>query len=169
MARPPFSRSCCPTAFLTTRHGRLRVGRIDVDLRHLNIHSDDATVLLVPELGLLLRRRYARRHRHLCRRARRVRRPSWPTWTGCGSGTWQEFCPITAILDDRQGWLSADAHPRHAAVCPKSATLHQRTGAALCSACSDFIAGPLQAGWVSYFAPYEKVHRANVESVVATR
>ena len=31
----------------------MRVGRIEVDLRHVNIHSDDATVVLVPELALL--------------------------------------------------------------------------------------------------------------------
>jgi hypothetical protein len=29
------------------------------------------------------------------------------------------------------------------------------------------IAGPLQAKWVNYFAPYEDVHRNNVRAVVA--
>jgi cyclase len=29
------------------------------------------------------------------------------------------------------------------------------------------IAGPLQAKWVNYFAPYEAVHRNNVAEVVA--
>ena len=46
--------------------------------------------------------------------------------------------------------------------------MRRRAGAAFASL-KDFIAGPLQAGWVRYFAPYERVHRANVESVVATR
>ena len=29
------------------------------------------------------------------------------------------------------------------------------------------IAGPLQAKWVNYFAPYEAVHRNNLAAVVA--
>ena len=32
----------------------------------------------------------------------------------------------------------------------------------------DLIAGPLDAGWIRYFAPYEAVHRENVDSVLAT-
>lgn len=31
------------------------------------------------------------------------------------------------------------------------------------------IAGPLQAKWVNYFAPYEAVHRNNVAQVVAAK
>jgi hypothetical protein len=29
------------------------------------------------------------------------------------------------------------------------------------------IAGPLDAGWIHYFAPYEAVHQENLESVLA--
>jgi glyoxylase-like metal-dependent hydrolase (beta-lactamase superfamily II) len=29
----------------------------------------------------------------------------------------------------------------------------------------ELLAGPLDAGWIHYFAPYEAVHRANLESV----
>jgi hypothetical protein len=28
-----------------------------------------------------------------------------------------------------------------------------------------FIAGPLEAGWVSYFAPYQRVHESNLAAV----
>jgi cyclase len=34
-------------------------------------------------------------------------------------------------------------------------------------ALAKLIAGPLQAKWVNYFAPYEDVHRNNVRKVVA--
>jgi len=34
-------------------------------------------------------------------------------------------------------------------------------------ALAPLIAGPLQAKWVNYFAPYEDVHRNNVRKVVA--
>jgi cyclase len=30
----------------------------------------------------------------------------------------------------------------------------------------DIIAGPLQAGWLSYFEPYEAIHARNVEAVL---
>ena len=33
----------------------------------------------------------------------------------------------------------------------------------------ELLAGPLDAGWIHYFAPYEAVHRENVEMVVANR
>jgi hypothetical protein len=31
----------------------------------------------------------------------------------------------------------------------------------------EFIAEPLEAGWVHYFAPYEAVHRGNIKTVLA--
>jgi glyoxylase-like metal-dependent hydrolase (beta-lactamase superfamily II) len=31
----------------------------------------------------------------------------------------------------------------------------------------ELIAGPLEAGWVNYFEPYEAVHRENLEAVLA--
>ena len=31
---------------------------------------------------------------------------------------------------------------------------------------SDLIAGPLDAGWLRYFVPYEEVHERNLESVL---
>jgi hypothetical protein len=31
----------------------------------------------------------------------------------------------------------------------------------------ELIAGPLDAGWVNYFEPYEAVHRENIEAVLA--
>ncbi len=30
----------------------------------------------------------------------------------------------------------------------------------------ELVAGPLQAGWISYYAPYEDIHRGNVETVM---
>ena len=31
------------------------------------------------------------------------------------------------------------------------------------------IAGPLEAGWVNYFEPYEAVHKSNVEMVLKAK
>ena len=31
----------------------------------------------------------------------------------------------------------------------------------------EFVAEPLEAGWVHYFAPYEAVHRGNIKTVLA--
>ncbi|MFN0190429.1 MAG: MBL fold metallo-hydrolase [Aestuariivirga sp.] len=31
----------------------------------------------------------------------------------------------------------------------------------------EFVAGPLDAGWINYFEPYEAVHRQNVERIIA--
>ncbi|NJM31035.1 MAG: MBL fold metallo-hydrolase [Rhizobiales bacterium] len=31
---------------------------------------------------------------------------------------------------------------------------------------SEFVAGPLNAGWINYFEPYEAVHRQNVERII---
>jgi glyoxylase-like metal-dependent hydrolase (beta-lactamase superfamily II) len=30
----------------------------------------------------------------------------------------------------------------------------------------ELVAGPLQAGWISYYAPYEDIHRGNIETVM---
>ena len=36
----------------------------------------------------------------------------------------------------------------------------------LCSAgLAELVAEPLQAGWITYFAPYEAVHRENLDAV----
>ena len=33
----------------------------------------------------------------------------------------------------------------------------------------EFIHGPLEAGWVNLFAPYEAVHESNVKAVLAAK
>jgi hypothetical protein len=33
----------------------------------------------------------------------------------------------------------------------------------------EFIAGPLTAGWVNYYEPYERVHQQNLARVIAAR
>jgi glyoxylase-like metal-dependent hydrolase (beta-lactamase superfamily II) len=147
---------------------RLRVGRIDVDLEHLNIHSDDATVMLVPELELLFA------GDTLEDTVTYVAEP-------------KELGTHLGDLDRMWKWSVARILPNHGDPAiiggggyPRSLiratqqyvrTLQRcRSEAELRSLdLKDFIAGPLQAGWVHYFAPYERVHQANVEAVVAAQ
>ncbi len=143
---------------------RMRVGRIDVDLRHLNIHSDDATVLLVPELDLLLA------GDTLEDTVTYVAEPD-------------EFDAHLADLDRMWKWEVGRILPNHGdpSIIAKGGyqrtliratqqyvrSLQRCTGepALRLLGLREFITGPLQAGWVNYFEPYEKVHRANVGAV----
>ncbi len=149
-------------------HLRLDVGRLNVELRHANIHSDDATLLYIDELSLLF-----------------------------AGDTLEDTVTYVAEphgldahlsdLDRLWGWPIARILPNHGDPLVISAGGYEKT---LIRATQQYIrvlkrcigepelrsqdlatliAGPLQAKWVNYFAPYEAVHRGNVAKVIAAQ
>ena len=147
-------------------HLRLDVGRLTVDLRHANIHSDDATLLHIEDLSLLFAGdtledtvTFVAEPRALDTHLAELDR----LWN------W----PITRILPNHGDPLVISAggyekafiratqqYVRMLKRCIGEPELRDQALATL-------IAGPLQAKWVNYFAPYEDVHRNNVRKVVA--
>jgi glyoxylase-like metal-dependent hydrolase (beta-lactamase superfamily II) len=143
----------------------LMVGTIPVELRQVEIHSHDGTVLLMPQTGLLL-----------------------------GGDTLED--PITYVaepdrlaqhlvdLERMAGWSIDRILPNHGALekieaggYDKSFIAATQDYVAKLLACRDnadlarqdlatFGAEMFAAGAVSYFAPYETVHRQNVEAVL---
>jgi cyclase len=145
---------------------RIEIGRLVVDLVQFDIHSKDATVLHVPDTGLLLAGdtvedtvTYVSEPEGLAIHVDeldRMRRLGcdriYPNHGGPevieGGGYGESL--ITATEQYIEGLLRHGRDPR-----PDDADL--RT----------FIAGPLAAGWLTYFAPYERVHQSNLEAVRA--
>lgn len=148
------------------KHLKLEVGRVDVDLHHANIHSDDATLLHIEELGLLF---------------------AGDTLEDTVTYVAEPRALDThlAELDRLWGWNVSRILPNHGDPLVISAGGYEKP---LIRATQQYIrmlkrcvaepelrdeklkaliAGPLQAKWVNYFAPYEAVHRANVVQVVA--
>ncbi len=148
------------------RQLRLEVGRLHIDLRHANIHSDDATLLHVEELGLLF---------------------AGDTLEDTVTFVSEPRALDTHLseLDRLWGWNISRILPNHGDPLVISAGGYEKP---LIRATQQYIrmlkrcvgepelreadlatliAGPLQAKWVNYFAPYEAVHRNNVAAVVA--
>lgn len=147
-------------------HMRLEVGRLDVHLRHANIHSDDATLLHIEELGLLL-----------------AGDTLEDTVTYVGEP--RALDTHLAELDRLWSWNISRILPNHGDPLVISAGGYEKP---LIRATQQYIrilkrcvgepelreaglttliAGPLQAKWVNYFAAYDAVHRNNVAQVVA--
>ncbi|WP_119389098.1 MBL fold metallo-hydrolase [Taklimakanibacter lacteus] len=147
---------------------KLDVGRLRVHLRHANIHSDDATLLYIDDLSLLFAgdtledtvTYVAEPHALDTHLSELDRLWSWP---------------ISRILPNHGDPLVISAggyektliratqqYIRTLKRCVNQPELRSEDLATL-------IAGPLQAKWVNYFAPYEAVHRSNVAKVVAAQ
>jgi cyclase len=160
---PAISPLVLPT---TTFAGRthIDVGRLGVDLVQFDIHSKDATVLHVPGEGLLLAGdtledtvTYVSEPEGLAthlEELERMRRlgcdriyPNHGSAEAIAAGGYTDGL-ITATTQYIEGLLRHARDPR-----PDDADLRA------------FINGPLDAGWVSYFPPYERVHRSNLERV----
>lgn len=149
-------------------HLKLDVGRLRVHLRHADIHSDDATLLYIDDLELLFAgdtledtvTYVAEPHALDAHLAELDRLWSWP---------------ISRILPNHGDPLVISAggyektliratqqYVRVLKRCVNEPELRSES-------LSTLIAGPLQAKWVNYFAPYEAVHRNNVAKVVAAK
>jgi cyclase len=152
----------------TTFEGRtqLEVGGLQVDLIQFDIHSKDATVLHVPREGLLLAGdtledtvTYVSEPEGLTAHLGELERmrglgldrlyPNHGSPDRIQAGGYRDTL-IPATQQYVEGLLrhARDPHPNDADL-------------------RAFIAAPLDAGWVTYFAPYERVHQSNLEAVRA--
>jgi glyoxylase-like metal-dependent hydrolase (beta-lactamase superfamily II) len=151
----------------TTFDGSLRldVGRLRVDLLHLNIHSDDATVAHLPELGLLLA------GDTLEDSVTYVDEPDEFEAHLAGMDV-LEALAVERILPNHgdpdviasggYGPSLIDATRRYVRDlmrCSGDPALRE-------AGLRQFIAPQLEEGALTYFAPYEDVHRQNVERAV---
>jgi glyoxylase-like metal-dependent hydrolase (beta-lactamase superfamily II) len=147
---------------------RLEIGSVLVELIEADIHSDDATVLWLPERRLLL---------------------AGDTMEDTVTYVAEPESFATHLADlDRLWALGPDRIlPNHgdpgiiaAGGYGKSLVRATQQYIRALQRCAgdpalrgapmrDIVAGPLQAGWINYFAPYETVHRRNVDMVLSPR
>ncbi|MGE0240252.1 MAG: MBL fold metallo-hydrolase [Parvibaculaceae bacterium] len=147
-------------------HLKLDVGGLDVHLRHAHIHSDDATLLHIEDLSLLFAGdtledtvTYVAEPKALDTHLAELDRLwSWPVSRILPNHGDPQV--IAAGGYERPLIRATQQYLRMLNRCIGEPELR---GEAL----STLIAGPLQAKWVNYFAPYEAVHRNNVRKVVA--
>jgi cyclase len=145
---------------------RLAVGRTEIELIHTDIHSDDATVLWLPERRLLLcgdtmedTITYVDDPRsfgvHLANLARL--RELGPDRILPNHGD----PDVIAAGGYSEGLIAATE--QYIRALQRAVTEPRLREAAL----RDLIAESLDAGAIRYFAPYEAVHRENLETVLA--
>jgi glyoxylase-like metal-dependent hydrolase (beta-lactamase superfamily II) len=162
---PAISPLILPTT-VYENHLRLDVGRLNVHLRHANIHSDDETLLHIEDLSLLFAGdtledtvTYVAEPKALDTHLAELDRLwSWPI---------SRILPnhgdpniLAAGGYEKTLIRATQQYVRTLKRCVSEPELREKDLATL-------IAGPLQAKWVNYFAPYENVHRNNVRQVVA--
>ncbi len=147
---------------------KLAVGSTEVELIELNIHSDDATVLWLPDSRLLL-----------CGDTMEdtvtyVDEPeAFETHLDHLDRLW-ELDPDRILPNHGDpDVIAAGGYPRELIRATQQYIRvlgHSREDGALRGqSLRELIAGPLKMGWVNYFEPYEEVHRSNIETVLATR
>ncbi len=129
---------------------RLEVGRLQVELRHLNIHSDDATVLFLPESGLLFAGDTLE---------------DTVTYVDEPAEFEQHLADLDRLSIAAGGYEPSliDATRRYISDLMRCMDDPELRGAGL----RTFIAPQLADGSLTYFAPYEAVHRGNIEKTVA--
>jgi cyclase len=144
---------------------KLAVGSTEVELIELNIHSDDATVLWLPESRLLLcgdtmedTVTYVDEPEHFETHLDDLDRlwdldpdrifPNHGDPDVIAAGGYPR-----ELIRATQQYIRVLGHSR------ENVTLREQS-------LPELIAGPLRAGWVNYFEPYEKVHRSNLETVL---
>lgn len=162
---PAISPLTMPTQTFTD-HLRLDVGRLTVDLRHANIHSDDATLLHIAELSLLFAGdsvedtvTFVAEPKALDTHLAELERLwSWPIARILPNHG--DPLVISAGGYEKPFIRATQQYVRMLKRCIVEPELRTAPLSAL-------IAGPLQAKWVNYFEPYENVHRNNVRKVVA--
>lgn len=147
------------------RTTQLQVGALAVDLEQFDIHSADGTVLRVASEGILLAGdtledtvTYVSEPEGLAAHLAELERlrsyaagcriyPNHGTVESIAGGGYADTF-ITATEEYVTGLLRYARDPR------------DRDGDL-----RTFLAGPLAAGWVTYFAPYERVHESNLAAV----
>ena len=163
---PPIDPLIPPTCIYSGRL-ELEVGTTKVELIHLNIHSDDATVLWLPQRGILLcgdtmedtvtyvdePQAFDAHLRDLAElRSLGPERilPNHGDPEVIGGGGYP-----AGLISATEQYL--DVLRR----IPEEPRLRELS-------LSEVVAEPLEAGWITYFEPYEEVHRENVATVLAS-
>ncbi len=156
-----------PTRVFSGRE-HLEIGRLRIELIQADIHSDDATVIWLPQRRLLLCGTRWRTRSPMSINRRPSRRTSASS-TGSGASPRIGSLPNHGDPDViAAGGYSRDlirATQHYIRVLERCRDEPRLRSARL----RELIAGPLDAGWIHYFAPYETVHRENLESVLAAR
>ncbi len=144
----------------------LTVGRLPVSLRHVDIHSRDGTMLVLPDQELLLAGdaledtvTYVSEPQGMENHLNDLARMSW----------WQ----VETILPNHgaperiaaggydKGLITAtQLYTERLLECRSSEIYRHQTLA-------QFVADEVTRGWIGYFAPYEAVHRENLAKVLA--
>ena len=143
----------------------LEVGGTAVELLHVDIHSDDATVLWLPERGLLLAGDTME---------------DTITYVSEPEGLDRHLADLDRLWEleperilPNHGDPDVIAQGGYSKAFIRATQQYIRTlqrmpdePALRDAELRDLIAGPLSTGWVNYFEPYEAVHRENVERVL---
>ena len=148
--------------------GTLHVGKLHLELIEANIHSDDATVIWIAALGVLMAGdtmedtvTYVGEPQNFDIHLQDLER-LWalkPTHILPNHGDPE----IIALGGYEKTFIRAtQQYIRMLMRCVDDPELRTRELA-------DIISGPLEAGWVNLFAPYEGVHRQNIENVLAAK
>ena len=156
-----------PTQAFET-HMTLQIGKLHLELIEANIHSDDATVIWAPSLGILLAGdtmedtiTYVDEPENFDIHLKDLDR-LWalnPTRILPNHGD----PDIISLGGYEKTFIRAtQQYIRMLKRCVNDPDLRAKP-------LQDIINGPLEAGWVNLFEPYEGVHKQNVETVLAAK
>lgn len=147
-------------------HLSIRCGGMEVELHQFDIHSNDATVLRVPDEGLLLAGdtledtvTYVAEPESLSRHVTELDRLSEIEFTRILPNHGD---PVTienggyrkTLIRATQQYVRTLLRARHDAELRRMPL-------------RELVVGPLKAGWINYFPPYEAVHRQNLQRLLA--
>jgi glyoxylase-like metal-dependent hydrolase (beta-lactamase superfamily II) len=163
---PPIRPLVMPTRTFPGDHLALRIGSMDVDLLRFDIHSDGATVIHVPSLGILLAGdtvedtiTYVTEPDRIPAHVAELDRmydlggerifPSHGSLETIRAGGYSAGL-IRATRDYLTRLIESNADPAL-----RSLTLRE------------FVRPELEQGWIGYYAPYERVHQENLDMLAA--
>jgi cyclase len=162
---PPIKPLVMPTTIFED-FTTLNVGSTVVELRHLDIHSHDATVLLLPQSGVLLAGDTLEDTVTYVTQPERLE-------LHLKDLAWMESWAFTRILPNHGSLerIAAGGYERNFITATRlyiGKLLRLREEPELAElSLTDFAADALATGGVEYFAAYEPTHRHNVASVLA--
>jgi glyoxylase-like metal-dependent hydrolase (beta-lactamase superfamily II) len=144
----------------------LACGSLRLELRKFDIHSRDATVLLMPDEGILLAGdtledtiTYVAEPHGLSRHIEELDRLSALSF----ERIYPNHGDAAVIEAGGYGKTLIRATQQYVRSLRRTASDEALRAQPL----QQLIAGPLQAGWINYYPPYELVHQNNLKAVVA--
>jgi cyclase len=142
-----------------------KLGALDLQFLEFNIHSDDATVIWIAEQGVLLAGdtmedtvTYVAEPEHMNTHLADLDH----IWALNPTHILPNHGHADVIGKGGYGKTLIRATQQYIRMLKRMPTEPELRDQDL----RHIIAGPLEAGWVNYFAPYEAVHKANVEMVL---